>query len=261
MKLCICVLLTLSFLIVPGESWAVCTRIYEVGNGLDAVTKRSAGVNEIASALFHEVTKRVGCIYNERTMSFRKGIEEMQSNRLDIFTFAFNTPDWEAVARPEPLYEFKRILLVQKKVYKKNGTIQDYLNDPKIKVAVTSGGIFMKDDELKKLEMVRRVVYDPYRDGTMEMVIAGKAQATFTSPAFYRRYLKRYKLAELTEAVTSTGDVLNLNLYFSKKRVSLDEQRLFAKAIKSMHEDGAIKKILLQYILEEDLRRFYPEFK
>ncbi|QDK37576.1 ABC transporter substrate-binding protein [Bdellovibrio sp. NC01] len=250
--------IVIAFLIAPFAGHADCSRIFVVGTNTDAVAKKRAGINAISIELFSEIKKRVNCVYNERTLSFTKALEELRNNRIDIFAFAFKAPEWTAVTNSEVLYSVSRILLVSKGVYKKEFTISDYIKNPKIKFGVVSGGMFFTNkDELDLLEKEKRAVYDPFPDGVIELLTQRKVQAVFTSPTFYRRYVKQFKLAELTEAIPDKNNNLDLTLFFSKTRVKPEEQKIFADAIKSMRKDGFIRKTLLKYVLEDDVNKYY----
>src|SRR5215469_9408190 len=182
--------LALFLLLAPVLGHADCNRIFVVGTNTDAVAKVRVGINAISIELFGEIKKRVNCVYNERTLSFTKGLEELRNNRIDIFAFAFRAPEWTAVTNSEVLYSVSRILLVNKSFYKKDATVSDYIKNPKIKFGVVSGGMFFTNkDELDLLEKEKRAVYDPFPDGVIELLTQGKIQAVFTSPTFYRRYL------------------------------------------------------------------------
>lgn len=240
------------------HSKADCNRVFFVGTNTDAVAKIRVGINAISIDLFSEIKNRVPCVYNERTLSFTKALEELRNNRIDLFAFAFQAPEWTPVTNSEVIYSVTRILLVNKKVFKKGATIKDYIKNPKIKFGVVSGGMFFTNkDELSFLEKEKRAIYDPFPDGVIELLTQGKVQAVFTSPTFYRRYLTQFKLKELSEAIPDKDNTLDLTLFFSKKRVTQEEQKIFAKAIQSMRSDGTVRKILLKYIPEEDLKKFY----
>jgi polar amino acid transport system substrate-binding protein len=248
-------------LLLPTPLWAapaVCKRAYVVGLNVAAVAKKKAGISALSSEIFNEIKRRVGCIYNEKPLSFTRALEDLRNHRIDMYAFAFANPEWATHAKSESIYKVERMLLVQKKIYNKDLTVEDYLHNPKLKFAVISGGIFFtKTTEIARLEKENRAVFDPFPDGALELFRQGKVEAVFTSPTYYRRYEKEFDLASFSKLVNDPATKLDLCLFFSNNRVSVKEQESFAKAIEGMRRDGTLKKILIKYVGEDDFEKYY----
>lgn len=234
-----------------------CIRVYRVGTNLPAVSKDRAGLENIGLEIFNEIKKRAGCGFDERPMSFARGAEELRLNLVDMYAFAYSVPELLEIASTEIVYSLKRILLVNAKHYKPGYTVKDYLKDPKIKFATISGGLyFTSTPELKELQKADRILFDPFPDGVLQQVAQEKVQAAFTSPTYYAVYVKKYGLDTKTKLIVDTEN-LELVLYFSRKRISSQEQEKFRKVIRSMKQDGSIRKILEKYVPKKDLDTYY----
>lgn len=257
-KLLLKFLIALPLFIYGIEASALCDRIFLVGSNTDSINRTKEGVNRISIDILKEIKMRTNCVYTERLISFARAAEELRFNRIDIFAFAFSNPEWESFSRQLPIYSVSRLLLIDKKHYHKKLTIPDYLKNPKIKFGSLSGGsFFFQPEELEPLIKAKRVVFDSFPDGLIDLFEEGKLNAVFTSPVFLNRFKKQYKIDEKAMVLIDPKVKLEVSLFLSKKRVSDKEVQIFANAIKNMKKDGTLKKIILKYISQEDFDRFY----
>ncbi|MNS92506.1 Bacterial extracellular solute-binding protein, family 3 [compost metagenome] len=240
------------------QAKALCNRIFLVGRNTDSVDRSKEGVNLVSIDIIKEIQRRTDCVYSEKNISFSRAAEELRHNRIDIFAFAFSNPEWGIFSQHVPVYGVSRLLLVDKKHYKQDLKVTDYLSNPKIKFGSLSGGsFFFQGDELEQLKKEERVVFDSFPDGLIELLMRGKLQAVFTSPIFLSRFKKQYNVEEKAAIIVDPSIKLELSIFFSKKRVSEKEIQIFTKAIESMKKDGTLKKIILKYVPQEDFDKFY----
>ena len=252
------IFLSAGLLLQPLASSANCGREFKVGTSAGIIVKQNEGVNDLADMLWSEIKKRTDCTFSERPLSLTKALDEINNHRIDIVAFAFKDSKWEQSADFQSIYSVDRILLIAKKFYKPQLSVSDYLKNSEIVFGTTSGGmLYMKNEELTQLDKAKRVKFDPFPDGVLQLLAQNKVQAAFVTPAVYRRYLKPFNLGKVVEPVGDPENSLSLSLYFSKKRVSAKEQAIFLTAIKQIQQDGTLRKILLRFVTEEDLKKYY----
>lgn len=246
-----------TFMASPAFARTECARVFTLGFNGPAISKDKARIETLSTTLMTEIQKRMGCTFHQKDMPTTRGKEELRLHRIDFFAFSFVNADTTQYADPIPLYAVERILLVDKKVYKKEYTVSDYIQNPKITFAILSGGMLINNDkELKILQKGNRVVFDPFPDGILHLIVDGKAQAAFITNTFLKIHEKKHPVRAKSEMVID-GTKVDLALLLSKKRVSPLEKAALQTAIASMRRDGTIRRILLQYVTADELAKYY----
>jgi polar amino acid transport system substrate-binding protein len=245
------------FFISPALSHADCARTYIFGFNGPAISKDKTSIEGLSGLMLEELKKRVGCVFDQKDMPTNRARDELRRHRIDIFGFAFVTPETKEFADTITVYSTKRILLVNKKFFKEGASVADYVNNPKIKFAIPSGGMRLhQEEELKILQKDNRVVFDPFPDGVLQLLYEEKVQATFITNTFMKIHEKKYPVKSKTEMITD-GTTVDLALWLSKKRISKKEREAFQQAISEMQQDGTIRRILLKYTTAKEIETYY----
>lgn len=198
------------------------------------------------------------CRYSPRYMSFQRGEDALAGNLLDIYAFTYESPQLLVHSETIPLYQTKKILLVNKADFKKGFTVADYVNKSKVKFAAHSAGHYMLNEaELRTLKKQGRVVYDPYPLGTLEILKKKLASATITSATFYLTYKDSLQIDSFARVIPLEDD-FNLSIVLSKNRVPKATRDRFREVILSMQKDGSIQEILKKYLPANDFVRVGP---
>lgn len=249
----------LLFLLLPyGAQAEVCYRNYFTGRNVSAVARTSQDLSEISTQFFALIKKKIPCTYNEQNLSFQKALKEFENYRLDLFAFAPINEVWLRYADPVVLYTTDRLLLINRKFYKKGLAPQDYLKNPKIRfIGIAGGHFYLNPNEVAQLEKQKRLIYDTFPDGVIERFSLGQADAAFTSPTYWNRHRQQFKLSEMSEMIRDSENQLPIALFISKKRLSEAEKTLFKKSVEELRKEGAFRKVLQKYVSDEDLNTFY----
>jgi ABC-type amino acid transport substrate-binding protein len=254
MKLCLLLLSFLSF--VASPAWSKCDRTFTLGFNGPAVSKDKIKIETISTSILSELKNRVGCNFEQINLPSNKGREELRFNRIDLFGIAFANETDKNFSYPITIYSAKRMLLVNKSVYVPGAKVEDYLRNPKIKFGAISGGMLILQKELQPLQKENRVLFDPFPDGVLQLLYTEKVQAAFMTNTFLRLHEKQFPVKSKVEMIFD-GTKADLSLFISKRRVTKSERELFQKAINEMRKDGTLRRILLKYITEDDLKNYY----
>lgn len=236
----------------------VCDRHYVLGVNTQVIAKDQPPITGIIQDLVTELKTRVPCSYREQALALNKAGEELKANRIDFYAFIFPNEEWNSFADILILYSVERLLLVDKKFFSPKSNVTDYLRQKELKFALTSGPFLTLKQEVEPLAKSKRAFYVPFPDDILEALIQGKANAGFTSAAYYFTHKNRALLQQRFELVRDPGHpLLPLGLYMSKGRVSPEDRKKFEQAIQDMRAEGAIHRILRKYVPQDILEKYY----
>lgn len=208
--------------------------------------------------LIEEFTKRTGCTLIQEPMSYPHAATELAQWRVDFYAFSLPMNEWDKYANYDVVYNVARVLVVDRKIWTKKKTIEDYLNDKSVKFADTIGSpLFLKDDERKMLKEQGRLLDLTAPEQGYDLLKTGRVQAMFSSPAINKFFLERLGLQDKVLILRDSKSVVSIGLYSSKRRISTKERARFQRVIKSIRDDGTLKTILSKYLEPEDIRMFY----
>ncbi len=208
--------------------------------------------------LVGEITRRTGCILNQDPMPFPRATTELSHWRIDFYAFSLPIKEWNEYANYDVVYNMSRVLVVSDKVFAKNKSIDDYVNDKSIKFADTIGSpLFLKDSERELLKTQGRMVDLTTPEQGYDQLKSGRVQAMFSSPVINRFFLDQLHMRDHVKVLRDTKSLVTIGLYSSKKRVSAEERTRMQNVIKEIHDDGTLRAILSKYLDPEDLRVFY----
>ncbi len=239
----------------------VCSRTFSVGTLSESpyflYSKGPAKTLGLVKDFLDEFQKRSGCKFSGSPMNHVRAYDDIKNLRLDMFALLAPSEKWNKVADSLLIYSFQRVLFIRGASYVEGKTVQQYLDDPKVKFANLIGTeSSFTPVELEKLLKQKRIVQSSSPDGVVKLVTSGQAQVAFLTPA-YLRYLRKKGVSEKeVQAVFDEKVYSDVGLYVSKKRVSVRESAQIRGTIESMRSDGTIMQIMGKYVSPEDLKRY-----
>lgn len=251
------IIILLSLIGLPQFCFAssTCSRNYNVGTYLG--TANSQVRNAIFSQFFAELKKRIPCNLNEVEISPDRAQEQMRIHRIDAYAFSFGESGWSDFAKSEYFYSVESLLIVQKGLFKKGQPAKYYLDNPKIKFGeVSSEAHLTSDADFARLTKENRMELTAFRQGVFNLFRQKKIQAFFTTPNVYRRYLKTNDLNNNDALIPYPEGQVKICLQLSKK-LSPQDQEMFAKALQDIKDDGTFQKIFLKWVSPEDFKTYY----
>lgn len=245
-------------LIQPAWGQGPCTRNYVIGTVITSTDPDRDNVARVYMDILKEIQKRQGCQYTEKLVSLTRASDELRRHRIDIFAFAVPNDSWNEFSTNLPLLRIKRLLLIQKKHFIAGASVQDYIQNTKIKFGALSGTTFLiSEKEISQLEKDNRVQYMPSPLSGIELFSKSKLDAMFFTPILLQSYAKKFQLREKSMLIVDKSEPLPLSMFFSKVRVTPAEIKSFEVTLTAMKKDGTLKEILRRYINEDDIINFY----
>ncbi|WP_413293905.1 substrate-binding periplasmic protein [Bdellovibrio sp. HCB185ZH] len=207
-----------------------------------------------------EVGRRLGCKINEEPGSYSAILEGFVRHRVDITGLTTKSPKMENVGEFVEMYRVPRSLVVRKDSFGSHDSIETILKNPKITFAGIIGGLFfIKESEKEQLFKERRLREVPGPQEIFNALAEGRAQATFSSPAFTAYYLKRQnKMDQFKIIPDEKGEWQSLGFYLSTKRLSQDERERIRSIISNVRQDGTLLKIEKKYVNPVDYLYYEP---
>ncbi len=207
-----------------------------------------------------EIGRRLGCKVTEEPGSYSAILEGFLRNRMDLTGLTTRSPKMEKSGEFVEMYRVPRSLVVRKDVSKANDTIESLLKNPKINFAgVIGGSFFIKESEKEKLFQEHRLREVPGPQEVFDALMDGRAQATFSSPAFTSFYLKRQNKTDQFKIIPDEkGEWQSLGFYLSLKRLSKDERERIREIIGNVRQDGTLLKIEKNYVNPVDYLYYEP---
>lgn len=207
--------------------------------------------------LLEKIEKKIDCKFQETPFNYVRAFQELKSSRLDLFAFTSRIPAWLDVAEFKVIYSSTRSLVVRKDVFKKNLSLQSYVQNPKIKFGNLIGTVmFFVPEEIEKLVKENRIVQSSTAIGVVQLAASGKAQAFFVTPVYLRFLQKDATFSKNFEVIPDLESHIDIGLYLAEKRVPPNEREQLKKAIDEMRADGTVMEILKKYVTEDDIKAY-----
>lgn len=211
--------------------------------------------------IFQEVIRRLGCKITEEPGSHSAMSEAFMRYRHDMYGIAVKSDNLDKYGEFVEMYRVPRSLVVRKDALGKDFTIEGILKNPKINfVGIIGGLFFIKKEEKDKLFKEHRLREVPGPQEIYEALGDGRAQATFSSPAFTSYYLGREnKLYKFKVIPDHKSDWQSLGFYLSLGRLSKAERELIKEIIHGIRQDGTLLKIQKKYVQADDFVYYQPD--
>jgi ABC-type amino acid transport substrate-binding protein len=247
-------------LLLASTGQAECRHIFSVGVLTDSpyyAAKPRYYATGLVRDLLEQIEKKMNCKFQETPLNYVRALQELKASRIDLFAFSARIPSWLEVSDYKVLYSSTRFLVVRKDIYKKEASLQNYLQNPKIKYGNLIGTVmFFKPEEMEKLVKENRVVQSSTAAGVVQLAVSGKAQAFFVTPVYLRYLQKDATFKEKFEVISDLETHIDIGLYISPKRVPANEREQLNKAIEEIRANGTVMTILKKYVAEEDIKAY-----
>jgi ABC-type amino acid transport substrate-binding protein len=246
-----------------SPSAQVCEKRYVLSflNAPPGFYKNEKGEKEGSSyEILMEVGRRLGCRTTEEPGSYSAMLDGFMRHRIDVSGLSTKSPKMEKAGEFVEMYRVPRSLVVRKDAVKPNDTIDSILKNPKINFAGIIGGLFfIQESEKEKLFKEHRLREVPGPQEVFDSLADGRAQATFSSPAFTAYYLKRQNKVDQFKIIPDEkGEWQSLGFYLSLKRLSKDERERIRAIIGNVRQDGTLLKIEKKYVSPVDYLYYEP---
>lgn len=239
---------------------AECRHGFSVGVLTDSpyyATKPRFYATGLVRDLLEKIEKKVDCKFQETPLNYVRALQDLKASRIDLFAFSSRIPNWLDVADFKVVYSSARFLIVRKDIYKKESSLQSYLQNPKYKFGNLIGTVmFFLPEEMDKLVKENRIVQSSTATGVVELAASGKAQGFFVTPVYLRHLQKEATFMKKFEVIPDPQIHIDIGLYISKKRIPAGEREQLNKAVDEMRADGTIMTILKKYVAEEDIKAY-----
>ncbi|WP_413557039.1 substrate-binding periplasmic protein [Bdellovibrio sp. HCB209] len=211
--------------------------------------------------ILQEVIRRLGCKVTEETSSHFASTEGFVRNRVDIFGITNKSEKMNKTGEFVEMYRVPRSLVIRKDALLTEPTIESVLKNKKINfVGIIGGLFFIKESEKEKLFKEHRLREVPGPSEIYTALDEGRAQATFSSPAFTAYYLgKSDKLKKFKVIPDHKSEWQSLGFYLSTNRLSKTEREKIKGLIHGIRQDGTLLNIQKKYVQPEDFDYYHPE--
>lgn len=207
--------------------------------------------------LLEKIEKKVDCKFQETPLNYVRAYQDLKGSRIDLFAFSSRIPKWLDVADFKVVYSSTRFLVVRKDIFKKEFSLQSYLQNPKYKFGNLIGtSMFFLPDEMEKLVKENRIVQSSTAKGVVGLAASGKAQGYFVTPVYLRHLEKDAAFKTKFEVIPDPQTYIDIGIYVSKKRLSAGEREQLNKAVDEMRADGTVMTVLKKYVSEEDIKAY-----
>ncbi|WP_413586660.1 substrate-binding periplasmic protein [Bdellovibrio sp. HCB274] len=247
----LCLVFLVSFDVRAAAGNEPCSRTYEVGfSDYAPIFIREKGQRSgIAIDLARELSRRTGCIFSENEFTRPAAISRMRQGKMDLFFMAGSKFEFDNIGVFVPLYEAERSLTYLRSLKKNYDSIQDLLNDKKMRVGVMIGSHSMwTPEELASLNAEGRTVGAPNPEGLFRMLKNGRVQAVLFSTGTTLYYIDKLKMTGITERLVDRKTKTQVGYVYSTRRMSSRDVELITGTMKVMEADGTLKKIYSKYL-------------
>ncbi|WP_413577612.1 substrate-binding periplasmic protein [Bdellovibrio sp. HCB290] len=228
-----------------------CSRTFEVGlaDYAPIYLREKGRLGGIGIEVSRELSRRTGCSFIETEYTRPAAISRMRQGRMDLFFLAGSKFEFENVGVFMPLYEAERSLTYLRSLKKNYVSVQDFLNDKKMRVGVMIGShSAWTPEELALLNAEGRTVGAPNPEGLFRMLKSGRVQAVLFSTATSLYYIDKLKIAEISTRLPDQKVKSQVGYVYSTRRMSPQEVELINRNMRAMETDGTLKKIYSKHL-------------
>ncbi|UOF01333.1 transporter substrate-binding domain-containing protein [Bdellovibrio reynosensis] len=219
------------------------------------VIRTKGKLTGIAPDLISALRSKTGCIFIESEFSLPEIADKLVRGKSDIVLLAAKKSDIAATNFFVPLYTNTREIVVAKSVFVPNKTINDYIDDPRIKFAHLIGAWSTLDHEKEtKLIKANRMIGIPGPEEAFGLLKEKRVQALLFTGIVNSYFIKKLEMENHSARVYDRTDKVEVGAILSTRRMNDDERRYMKLILDEIKADGTLLKILTKYVSYEDAK-------
>ncbi|MBO9666086.1 MAG: transporter substrate-binding domain-containing protein [Bdellovibrio sp.] len=158
-----------------------------------------------------------------------------------------------------PVVKTRRVLVVNPSVYKKDWSIQQYIDAPAIKFSgLISIRFAYKKEELEALKKQHLYIETTDHENILTLIKKGTADATFFPETTFEYFKQNTSLANGLIMIPDTDTWIPTGIYLSKKRTTDRDLKNIQGAVTRMSSNGQLEKIFAKYGVNKASISFTP---
>jgi polar amino acid transport system substrate-binding protein len=198
-----------------------------------------------------EVARRVGCTIKSSTDSRVRIWAGLVGGTIDVSVSAVSSPEREKIGRLVPYLSERNYVLLHKSVASQVHSMEEFLADPNIKIAVVKSFKHGKsyDAWLDQLRAQGRV-YEAADYGAMVRLFKlGRVQAVMAITSGWYPLAKQEHLAGTYRVMDwAPKEPVIGGLILSRRRIDEALAARFSVAVRAMREDGTLRRIFERHL-------------
>jgi len=204
--------------------------------------------------LMQELSRRLGCPHEIVEMNRPRIFQSLERGEIiELATSTSRTPERDAYAQFVPMAQTRDYLLVNRRLSVSGFDLNRFVAQPQLRLGVLASSNYSSfiNARIAVLTQQNRVEVTVSADALIPRLIAGRYDGLIVTPAYFIAALRDLPEARTIRALPIPESEPYLSgVYLSRK--SLDEARRqqIRQALRAIHDDGTLLRIL---------RRYFPE--
>lgn len=206
-----------------------------------------------------ELSKRTGIEFKETKKPRARIWGELEEGILTMTVSGIQNEARDKFAYFIPYIAQKNMVIITKGSLKKYKTLDDFVKNKKVKIAVVRGFVHgaKYDKAIELLKKENRVSEVSSIDTLYKMMnfTNDRVDLILGLPVFYNYHLKKLKMEDKVDIIDwdINGPNIKHCLVLSKKLINIETYNKLNSAINQMKSDGTLKKIYLKYLSESEV--------
>jgi polar amino acid transport system substrate-binding protein len=216
--------------------------------------------------LMQELSRRLGCPHEIVEMNRPRIFQSLERGEIiDLATSTSRTPERDAYAQFVPMAQTRDYLLVNRRLAVPGFDLNRFVAEPQLRLGVLASSNYSSfiNARIAALARQNRVETTVSADALIPRLIAGRYDGLIVTPAYFIAALRDLPEASTIRALPIPESEPYLSgIYLSRKGLDEARRQQIRDALRAIHQDGTLLRILRHYFPEAMAREragFKPE--